>query len=74
MKKSPWLRCQNENHAKQISLFSDEIGLRKPRHSEKHFRQKTVYLNTSISDEIGLRKPRHSENHFHQKTVYLQTS
>ena len=38
-----------------------------------HFRQKTVYLNTSISDDWGSKSPppRHSETILAKKTAYL---
>ena len=59
-----------------MPLFQTIWGLRSPPPSVRNqFRQKTVYLNTSMYfRRFRVKEPQSFRNHFRQKTVYLNAS
>ena len=56
-------------------IFSDDFGLRSPRHSETiSAKKRYTLIPLCISHDSGLRSTLSFINHFSQKTVYLNTS
>ena len=61
MKKCHGAQEHNENNEKKRGPVSDDFGLRSPRQSENRFRQKAVYLNTSIVARVSSLSSHHSQ-------------